>query len=1307
MVQNATIFKQAGYSDRQVDHLTNFIGELRAYNGNKLNFLNSGNSLKDTIKDPRMLARFVGEVQAYAQTSSVISGIAKQATADVTPGVKNSQAFANQYRSVSKHLKKVTLKFLQKFFGSDFGGARAFIGNDSLYSYIIGTSALLEAGYYNALQEHSDEKGAFWYDFKGKNYDLSLRPKGSDGKIINAYMQTSLSQPEVATKLHNAVANFLDKFMNKSPSVMEKASATQQQCANALQGAQNHGFSLSYAERQLFREIYNTVALGVKADTVLARDLNTLVHKGIDLLKPDVLDKQYRADNPNISAQNIEKYRFLRGIYNSSGSGADVEAQVVPTFIALAYIDPHMREFAKHVKYAADKPFSSDNSVEQAVVRSIDKVAGVISNLHKNRPDNLNEAIEGFLDIAMENARDANIANVAAQGFTTVLDAGDALGTKAQGVVGTALQRTKSPLAKFVGSTLSRNAIEGNSSMYTTGEIIQNYLYGHKGILWNIAKGFIREFNNVTPMLNNLYIVLKQSKTAIERESNKYRVELPKAIKEKFKTELSKEQWKHLHHAFSKANLTALVKYSNADIIKFLTDKNTLQNKIDSIERTLTTEQAKFYKQGTTHIANYMVTGRYFAKDEVPAGLVYKNTKALARALGYSTKIPVDITSVENTLTELTALKAIKLMDKEVKDSISNIITKDPEGYSYVFNNVRQHRLDDMRKLEETGNEFNYYESYIPKTNANTTNIVVMSDKTALTDLNVKLGYKRLGDYRSNYVDQSMSECGYYTINYNPEATFIDGAFSITNFTAGGINLETGSSVEGTVSALVTDTKLIQRYANNIDGNQGKKNTEYFIPKFDAKGQIVALERSVDPAMYTAQAKNEDLADMLGEWSARQLAEQNKQKFMQSIAQELVDLYNKDILNKSSNLYVNIFDDKNLNNHQRDAIQRMTPASKKALKDAFGSNPVMIREDLIDQIIGMHKASVADLYTGRTELPTGVRKALFKGLEALTFSPNSLEKLIKLEHNTQKVISHLKTSIVVRSIQTVKQNGVANIIQLNMLGVPWADIARNIPKKVADCEKYVKWQQEIIQIDADLAAYSLDNDKKTTLEARKKAINSSIKRLSIYPLIKAGEFNTITDAGLSDQDIQLLEGKLGEGLQSIVDNLPDAVVKGGKQLLLTKDTAMYQFLAKATQYGDFVAKAILYDNEIKKNKGIKSIDNEKRALYQATTFFVNYDFMPSRFRDFTESIGLLWFYNYKLRMSKVATYMIAKNPLRALMWGAGINGVLDAGFDTAFKDSFLGRLLGMGPSLNYTVGPAMALNGLGNNPIMSLAGLAF
>lgn len=66
---------------------------------------------------------------------------------------------------------------------------------------------------------------------------------------------------------------------------------------------------------------------------------------------------------------------------------------------------------------------------------------------------------------------------------------------------------------------------------------------------------------------------------------------------------------------------------------------------------------------------------------------------------------------------------------------------------------------------------------------------------------------------------------------------------------------------------------------------------------------------------------------------------------------------------------------------------------------------------------------------------------------------------------------------------------------------------------------------------------------------------------------------------------------------------------------------------------------MLYDHLIQK-KGM----TKREALDRIFEEFVAYNRLPGRGRDFLESMGVMWFWNYKIRIMKVMGNMLRERP---------------------------------------------------------------
>ena len=162
-------------------------------------------------------------------------------------------------------------------------------------------------------------------------------------------------------------------------------------------------------------------------------------------------------------------------------------------------------------------------------------------------------------------------------------------------------------------------------------------------------------------------------------------------------------------------------------------------------------------------------------------------------------------------------------------------------------------------------------------------------------------------------------------------------------------------------------------------------------------------------------------------------------------------------------------------------------------------------------------------------------------------------------------------------------------------------------------------------------------------------------------------------------------GKLHEYIESLVDKLPVSIRNAGRYALVTKDTALFQGLQKAVNYGDFIAKAVLYD-DLTQRRGLTS----KEAMARITEEFVNYDRLPGRSRGYLESVGMLWFYNFKLRLVKIALSTIRNNPVHALVVGMMPKPDLFGSIGTPTTDNLFSKAWSGG--LSNSIGPEMLIS---------------
>ncbi len=1138
---------------------------------------------------------------------------------------------------------------------------------------------------------------------------------------------------DLAKQIDSVTNKVMEERREYEPDVVKSQFAeTKAWRDNMMNQLSAYGFKFSTAQLAVIRSVYTALAMGVKTNSKIYRQMSVTFTKALGAFNHEYLSPENRRNNPNEARQAMLKYRFLMGNYPVEDSNSSERAtRLLPTFMAIAMVDPDLRNFLKEQKNVQNEPYTSDNSLEQSVVRGF--VSGLetldkLFNRTKNYDNsNLAQLLYAYTTSVLEDDRNGSFVSRATDGLTDAVDnAIEKVEPKVKDAAFTALGKPLSvlikpleyvphlkPLVAAIRIALKSDAElpKGVSRM----EIIASSAYElGNSIPAKFLQSMAREYLSRSPRTLDVMKSIKVCKDLTQVKSKRYREDMPKEVMKSLSS-LKKPEWESLTRSIGKTDITSLTTFRNnfsglADLVSNKANikiaSNAAYNNISNKYGVDITELQKYIKP----LANYMATGRFTSASESVIYDVQRNTDAIIRKMNVS----IDNTTYESLrqdLDELVSLEALQRTDEKDLKTLNKILSnvENHKGFAEVWDILAKCKSTDRTKLANHGQLLNRWQGYLPMISTNNKQVAIVDSKTDTSNALETLGYTKAGRYEKSPNDPDKRDLAYYTCDIDPEAQFMSGGLQLMNYTAGGVNLESGLSVAGIKPESLIDPDLNItgiEYAISKNGN-GKFP---LIPIYK-NNTIVGYERTADPR-YTEDFIKVDmfLPSIIGNWYGRQNGESELRSARKEIIQELKNMYDHRLFRHEGTpldyKWINLFDpsiDKKYP-HIKEGRQRLLSGSLREdidsiwNKDSSKQPKFMVRVDMLEQIVGQRRASVSEIFLNPQ---SEIAKVAAFCIDKIIGSGRA----IRWERNLQRGVVSLKNNIVVKSLKVPAQNITANVIELNMLGVPFSEIRKGVVEKTRECETYLRYQQELVRLEYQQAQQTANADALDKINKRIDEINTDIKKLTIYPLIKMGEFNTITDVTTIREDLALVQGNYGTMLDEKIEQLPDDVKKGLKQLVLTKDTGLYKLLAKATQYGDLVAKSILYDDVLKRQK-----KGRKQAEYMATTFFVDYDLMPGRTRDYLESIGLMWFYNYKLRMSKVLVHMFRENPLRLLLWGATPQGLGFSALDTPLKDSFLGRLLGFGPALSGTAfagAPGMVITALTSNPWLILAGLIF
>lgn len=1016
-----------------------------------------------------------------------------------------------------------------------------------------------------------------------------------------------------------------------------------------------------------------------------AMELNSSIRLNAINLRKDILNKLEPEDLifENDGADSLLaqiRYDFLAGLENAEGFNGKNESLGV--FMGLLAVSDDLRQAVdKAYGKTSRRSLATNNAVtisdspldtffstwgEQALQEVNNLIDSVSIRKGAKASEVLDSINQNFLQIKKDASileKPANLLNKADDYVSNKIDrVGTALIT---GEVLNKLVNSDSKLARIIATGLGYSVpfiLKDTNPIYIKNKerilaLVNKYGKENPNFYSRLMSTAFRELASADENANAVYSTQKIAKGSIQASRSNWREVVPLELKKKFKDEgvvLSKNQAASLDTVILQSDLGTL---SNQDVQLLM--KGNLNKMIAQRQRLVS---------GTTYnyaedLAKYMSTGK------ATEGML-RNAEAIVKysqieRIRNRSLHPEDASvRTENVqiVDELVTLLVLRNKAQDLK-VVRDIYSKAPNSFNYALAQQRQNALAEKQKANDNPERrYNIFKGYYPQDTLTKTNVKVVHK--ANVGYYRSLGYEILGDASDrNFV--------YMKSSINPITTFDQGGLQSIINQVGGIDEVTGWSPNDKVYRRTKSKAFIKGKTKGLRDRTPR--TEAWIPLLDAYGtKVVGYELTVNPEMYTSVTKEKDFANNLGAWKGRQVEE--AMAYETSIG--LIDTINEQYQNASpqerEEQYTDVIALARRDPVVATSLENIPPKVRKHLSGTTElPKSWYIRNDLIEDVIGRRQASVIDFATGETRWDPEVQRKI-SNLVKTVLGQKGFTYLYRAESILKATSSSIRNFIVIRSGEVLAMNFIGNIFSLMIRGVPLVTILKETPKIIKELENYnhSKQRQAILQMEIN-AEKGSENPSQRRLKILENKLANELALVDSLTysrdLIKAGEYNTIADIGDVEDDILLSTGRVGEYLEKQVSKLPKVVKEAGRQLVVTKDTAIYRALEKGTQYGDFVAKAILYKH-LKDKKGMQAKDALSRVRYE----FVNYDMLPGRTREYLENLGVLWFYNYKLRIARTTMSMIKENPVSALL---SMFSPIQLGIGTPITDNFFAKLV--------------------------------
>lgn len=1056
---------------------------------------------------------------------------------------------------------------------------------------------------------------------------------------------------------------------------------------------QAHGFTMNMQEQRLFTNIVAALATEAAiSPAALSRAQEYYAH-----VTKNLTVESFMADpdstNPADRYYAQQKFDTIMGA-NNIEFDAQGRSSLLPIFVGLAMVSEEVRNVLANIPVMkADK--KSGNTVD-AMLTNIGTAA--MSSLNARvagdtKATNVQEGMDALAQTIMQTSLNAqsfydSIAtpsgNAIDRANQYLVDSIDALSTRALDSAREVAANTKNPLVKgaaHAAQLVAAIATEKNGAIVAEGVMAAM----NQGKVWQPFHDLVNDLTGRTKSNASVYDLIKAVRAQVQADRQQFREHLPTTIASKFSRKLTNDEWKAMHTGMGKTDLAVLRDtMSLAEIRDLLSDQKIVDREVNKLEADLQKQAGRNWpliSRKSKQLAQYMINGTV-------GNNLLRNATAISRMLGerQAARSTVDVAQLDKLIT----LYALEAMNKSDREMLSSLAQTEVNGMDFATSYLVGQRKDEMAKAKtDMRATLNQYKGHIPSETKQGVNLIVAED-SQFADL-IEKSYVRLGTYQGSSANRGPAR-GYYFAPVQAQAPFSQGILQNVRNTAGGVDLGTGFTMGYMVAGRITDKPSVDRITKALA--RGERGNEPLLPVYDDKGNVVAYEQSIDPNMLKHIEGENHLARAIGVWRGRQVEEAKAQRFNDMLIENLHSMYENDIKMSASNKsqYVNLLGSK-LDPVTADALKLMNSETRQKSESLFGEGELWVRRDMLNDALGYRAASVGDAWSGNSRWSPETLDTFKKAMLGV-FGNRAYKYTMGGENLVQNLVKEAKTLIVVKSVVVPAVNFLANLYQMVARGVPVKNIAKSIPQKTAEINQYLKSRLRQVDAEAELRAATNPNQIRK-LKAEIQSITDSHKRMSIWPLLEAGEFSSIADAGIGRDDILITEGKLHEYMEKLADKLPKSVRTAGRYALITKDTALFQGIQKTVEYSDFIAKAIIYD-ELTQRKG----KTREEALGRVTEEFVNYDRLPGRFRGYMESVGLMWFYNFKIRSAKVAVSMIRNNPVHAAMAMLAPTPTMFGNVGLPIQDNIFS--IAAKGSLDYSWGFGQGLRAHNLNPWMNL-----
>ena len=839
------------------------------------------------------------------------------------------------------------------------------------------------------------------------------------------------------------------------------------------------------------------------------------------------------------------------------------------------------------------------------------------------------------------------------------------------------------------------------NSMFTEAinEFVNTYEKGKGRRTW--IGTLLRLVVGSTSKTYQWYKAKNQNSTLLESVRERTTATIPAGIRAKFEN-LTKSDEQAIDAILLPTNFHKIKNFAgiqNQEVIGLLTDSKKANFEKAKVSGFLRAELMSQFgdKEGNRlyniamwqikGLGSLMVTKQAKTKDVKESHYILPNTRAIANLIGSKDK------QIQEAIDSLTSIYALDYVDSSHKEQLAKLMSEQIEPMNELLDSVETMYAKSQEKLPnnllgEDGFVMNHKD---PMSNVH---VVSPDDLETLSDLR-----------KRGYTEKAKLPTGHLVMHTNMDDSvrFTTGMFNLTESTTNGINLSTLMSLnskamkEGKGKTQIP-VKILMAAGINENYYDSLEQDTTRRPVINDKGQIVdtAIDLPKDLENQLIPS-TENGIDAVGNYFGRIIEEEANLSSNRYAVDLLRQHYLKNVEDRkyyvpfNGEMTAKGTDKKSmLIAEELNNIYKSLPAKTKQYIESTGGVMIDMRE--VENILGYHQASVSDLWNDRSKLPEPMQKVLrglfevFAGVSGY----NPVKLAVTLEKGSSELATFTKDIILNRSLFVPIGNLLSNMAHLWTAGVPYNHIVPDSKEGLQLAKDYQSTSNKVSQIEFLLLNHKLQPNERSKLTNELQVLKEKLLKSPIRDLVDNGIFNSVNAQEIAsdeDVDFSLWKRVMDKSGLSKIDQASDDLIgkKLANNIMIRKGSSTHNFMVQTMDYGDFVAKYVLYKH-LTKRKGI----SKTNAMEVIRDEFVNYTMNRGREFDWTNKVGLTWFLSYKLSIQKVIFRNLRRNFLRTLAT-YGIGKVVP---DNALLDkTVIEQNLLFDSSLDYQLSPSNLVTG--------------